>query len=405
MLIRGKMILDASQPPQPGWLMIAEGRIAQVGSGKLPEKPALGDEDAIICPGFIDAHMHLPQVDAIGCDGLDLIDWLNTIIFPAEAAWEDEDLAARQIRTAYRRMLHAGTLGFAGFLTSHFHGYQQCVRAGHDLPLRCFVGQAMMDRHAPTALLDQPLTRIARSERSRVTASVNPRFAVSCSDDCLEQAAKKIRDDSIVHTHLAESQRECELVRELFPHDAHYTAVYDRHGLLSKRTLLAHCVHLSQDEWQLIARRKCVVVHCPTANTFLQSGLFDLRSARDHGVRLALGSDVAAGPDFAMPRVARAMIDTAKVRRMTVDHKAPIPTPAEAWTLITRSNADALGWSDAGRIEVGAAADLLVLRPPFEPDEHFIGRLIYQWSDEWIDATIVAGEIKTSRRQAIDTTQ
>ncbi len=402
MLIRGQMILDATQPPQAGWLTIDEGRIVQVGTGKMPEKPALGDEHAIICPGFIDAHMHLPQIDSIGCDGLDLIDWLEKIIFPAEMKWEDEDFAAKQIREAYRRMLHAGTLGFAGFLTSHFHGYQQCVRAGHDLPLRCFVGQAMMDRGAPPPLLNQKLTRIARSERSRVTASVNPRFAVSCSDDCLEQAAKKIRDDSIVHTHLAESERECEMVRELFPHDAHSTAVYDRHGLLSRRTLLAHCVHLSKEEWQLIARRKCVVVHCPGANIFLQSGLFDRHAAHEHGVRLALGSDVAAGPDLSMPRVARAMIETAKVRRMTVDPKAVIPTPAEAWTLITRGNADALGWSDAGRIEVGAAADLLVLRPPFEPDEHFIGRLIHQWSDEWIDATIVAGEIKTSRRQSFD---
>lgn len=402
MLIRGKLVFDSSKPPEPGWITIEDGRIHQVGTGRTREKAALGDERAIICPGFIDAHMHLPQVGSIGCDGLDLIDWLNTIIFPAEMKWEDEEYAANQIRDGYRRLLHAGTLGFAAFLSSHFHGYQNCVRAGHDLPLRCFVGQAMMDRNAPPQLLDQELTRIARSERSRVTASVNPRFAVSCSDDCLKSAAKKMRDDSIVHTHLAESKRECDMVRELFPDDANYASVYDRHGLLSERTLLAHCVHLSGEEWQLLAKRKCVVVHCPGANTFLQSGLFDLRAAREHAVRLALGSDVAAGPDFSMPRVARAMIDAAKVRRMTLDPKALVPTPAEAWHMISRGNADALGWDDAGRIEVGAAADLLVIRPPFDVDEHFFGRLIYEWSDEWIDATIVAGQVKTSRRQVIE---
>ncbi len=395
MLLRGRLLVDAAQPPARGWLTIEDGRIHEIGTGKPPEKAVAGDADTLICPGFIDAHLHFPQIDCIGYDGLDLLAWLERIIYPAELRWEDEDISGKQIREAYQRMLQAGTLGYAAFLTSHFHGYEQAVRAGHTLPLRGFVGQSMMDRHAPEGLLNQKLTRIARSERSRVTASVNPRFAVACSEEILEAAHKKIRDDSIVHTHLAESQRECEMVRELFPDDANYTAVYDRFGLLGPRTLLAHAVHLAKAEWELIAQRGCSVVHCPGANVFLQSGVFDLHSAREHGVRVALGSDIAAGPDIAMPRVARAMIETAKMRKMTLDPKAIVPTPVEAWHIITRGNADALGWDDAGRIETGAAADLLLLRVPFDlDDEHLIGRLLYSWRDEWIDRRIVNGVLQ-----------
>jgi guanine deaminase len=229
-----------------------------------------------------------------------------------------------------------------------------------------------------------------------VHASVNPRFAPACSESLLRLAAS-LAGDSIIQTHLAESVRECQWVRELFPTDPNYTAVYDRHGLLGPRTLLAHCIHLDEVEWELIAKRQAVVVHCPGANTFLRSGVFDLDAAREHGVRLALGSDIAAGPDLAMPRVARAMIETAKLRAMAADAPVHVPTPAEAWTLITRGNADALGWADAGRIESGGVADLLVLQPPIEFDEHLIGRLIYSWRDEYITQHIVAGKVQTTK--------
>ena len=166
--------------------------------------------------------------------------------------------------------------------------------------------------------------------------------------------------------------------------------MYDQHGLLTERTLLAHCVHMTDAQWRLIADHRSVVVHCPTANTFLAAGLFDLEAIRTHDVRLALGSDVAAGPDLAMPRVGRAMIEVAKVRAMT-GASVHVPTPADSWELITRGNAEALGFTDGGRLAVDAAADLLVLEPPFEVDEHLIGRLVYTWQDEYIVARVVNG--------------
>ncbi len=142
-----------------------------------------------------------------------------------------------------------------------------------------------------------------------------------------------------------------------------------------------------------------MLVHCPTANTFLRSGMFDLDAARRHGIRLGLGSDVAAGPDTAMPRVARAMIEVAKLRALEsgVREARWIPTPAEAWAMITRVNAELLGFDGMGRLEPGAAADLLVLRTDLPVDRHLLGRLIYTWSDDYIETVILNGRLTPPR--------
>ena len=408
-LIQGHLVLDAERRPVPGWIRLGGGAIEEVGEGEPPGAPDAGGADRLISPGFIDAHIHLPQIDSVGFDRLPLLEWLDRVIYPAEARWSDAAFARGQIERAYGRMLRAGTLGYAGYLTSHPAGVEEVIRAAHRLPLRAIVGQSLMDRFAPEALLGRAQARLARSARGRLDTSLNPRFAVACSDDLMARigaqlragfpASPKKRDPGdmgtnlFLQTHLAETQAECDRVHELFPDDPHYTAVYDRFGMLGEHTLLAHGVHLSDAEWELIAARRSVVVHCPGANTFLGSGLFDLDEAREHGARLALGSDIAAGPDIAMPRVARAMIEVAKMRAMTIAPAARIPTPGEAWNLITRGNADALGWKDAGRIEAGASADLLILRPPFEIDENVIARLLYEWDDRMIDSRVLNGMV------------
>ena len=224
---------------------------------------------------------------------------------------------------------------------------------------------------------------------------LNPRFALSCTSAMLERTGNDAaQSGAFVHTHLAETQDECAAAMAAFPDALHYADVYDMHGLLGPRTLLAHCLHLSQPEWQLIAERGSAVVHCPTANTFLGAGVFDMRSAMEHGIRVGMGSDVAAGPEISMPRVARAMLDVARLRRAMIDADAIVPTTAQAWHMMTQGNADILGWHDTGRIAIGASADLLVLRPPFAIDPgdcQWISRLLYQWDDRWIAERILAG--------------
>ncbi len=410
--MQGRLLIDPGVPPEPGWIRVVEGRISEVAFGDPPAAdtpPTLGGRDRIISPAFIDAHMHFPQIDSVGCDGLTLLDWLDRVIFPAEAWWA-RGAALPASRVAVRRLLTQGTVGAAAYLTAHAEPCAQVVQwLAARTPLRFHAGRVAMDRNAPEALTRDDRERVRMRPipspllpplpPGRGAVSANPRFAVSCSPELLAEVgwAARERPGVYTQTHLAESRQECALIAELFHEEHSYTGVYERFGLLSERTILAHCIHLCADEWRLIARTRSIVAHCPAANIFLRSGLFNYDAAREHGVRVALGSDIAAGSDVAMPRVARGFIETAKVRSLTAPDGGAgvyIPTPAEAWRLITRGNADLLGWSDCGRIEVGASADLLVLRTPVSwLDEHLVGRLIYNWSHGLIEARVFDGRV------------
>jgi guanine deaminase len=414
MLVKGLLLLDPDDPPTPGWLRIDKGVISEVWEGETNERADAGGTDLLVCPAFVDAHIHLPQIDSVGADGLELLDWLEQVIYPAEVHWGDGG-SGTMLRTCIRRLVHDGSFSFAGYLTSDAQSawstVQSLLTEPHLPRLRFAAGRVAMDRNAPVELTRNDVDRAALQPRPSIAlsqlpqgvrgeTSLNPRFAVSCTEELLAECGWLIADrierqrQLLVQTHLAETVAECALVQQLFPDSDHYTGVYDEFGILSERTLLAHCVHLSTEEWELIAERGSVVVHCPTANIFLQSGLFDLDAAREHDVRLALGSDIAAGPDIAMPRVARAMIETAKARAATIAPNAHIPTPSDAWRLITSENADAIGWGTTGRIEEGASADLLVLRvPPTWHDEHLIGRLLYNWSPSLIASRIIEGKL------------
>jgi len=412
MLCKGLLLIDPETPPEPGWIRVEDGRIVQIEPGHTDEKADIGAPDAILAPAFIDAHIHLPQIDAAGCDGLELLPWLDQVVFPAETWW-GAGAAQAMTRTAVRRMVREGTFGFAGYLTSDARSGAESLRmlaAGVDgARPRFAAGRVAMDRNAPDALTEEDRRRASMSPTPAVAlpaeglaprgeVSLNPRFAIACTDELLAECGWFVRQRAqagapiMVQTHLSECIPECETVARLFPKEDNYTAVYDRAGLLTDRAILAHCVHLSDEEFARIADRRAVIAHCPVANTFLRSGLFDMDRAREHGVRLALGSDIAAGVDIAMPRVARAMIEIAKIRSMTVAPDARIPSPSEAWAMITRGNADALGWPDSGRLEAGAHADIIALRVPETwRDAHLIGRLIYNWTSDLIMDRVVAG--------------
>ncbi len=409
MIVSGMLLTDPDRPPAPGWLRIHDGRIAELhetGDRPPDDQQHVGGPNRLIVPGFIDAHNHPPQFDVIGCDGLSLLEWLDRVVYPVEIWW-GRGAAAQMMRHAISAMLSQGTVGFAGLFTSHGQSAHEAVNQILRRPrLRALVGRIAMDRNAPDALTAEdhwranhtprPSVTLPDAENDRVGISVNPRFAPACSEELLAETGWFLQENpgAFLQTHLAETGPECELVKTLFPEDRDYTSVYDRFGLLTPRSLLAHCVQLTDPEWDLIAERGSVVVHCPTANHFLGAGLFNFDAVREREIRFALGSDIAAGPDVSMPRVACAMIDTTKMRQATVAPHAHIPTPAEAWRQITEGNADALGWTDSGRLRTNAWADLLLLRVPESwYDEFLVGRLIYNWSPAIIEHRIVAGDL------------
>ncbi|GIK18317.1 MAG: hypothetical protein DYG93_12570 [Leptolyngbya sp. PLA2] len=401
MLITGTMLL-----PDPregghglrladGSIVVRDGRIVAVREGDRADRPDLGGDDALILPGFIDAHVHLPQFDSIGADGMELLTWLDRVIYPAEARWADPDVAGAMALRACRQLASFGTTGIAAYLTVHYEGSLAAARAVNDLGVRAILGQTLMDRGAPAELVRPALQLLAETGAfldalrgtARVEGAVTPRFAVSCTPELLAGAgALAQRTRAPVQTHLAETEAECRRVAELFA-GTPYTEVYARAGLLGDRTILGHGIRLDGRERAALARTRSVVAHCPTANTFLRSGSMDRAGLLRDGVRLALGSDIAGGPDRSMVRVARAMLETAKARGDTP------PTAADCWRQITAGNADALGWKDSGRIAPTAWADLVVVTPdvPWRDAPDPLARLLYAWDDRWITATLAAG--------------
>lgn len=371
-----------------GAVEVEHGRIARVA---VDERAPI-DPRRIICPGFIDAHLHIPQFDSIGHDGMTLLDWLNEVIFPAERRWEDAAFARAMGERVAKRLLSHGTTGICAYGTVHHEGTRAAMESLAAAGIRGHVGQVLMDQTAPDFLLRpaaQLLDEAARMERvGRIEPIVSPRFAVSCSMELLRGAAKLARErDWPIQTHLAEMLPECELVERL--HGMPYVDVYKQAGLLGPRTVLAHAIWLSEVERRQLESWRCVIAHCPTANRFLSSGEFAGQKFRP----LALGSDVAGGPDVSMVRVARAAREVWLASPQS--QIAPMFGPDYWWWQITTGNADALGWSDAGRIAAGAAADLVVIEPEVELSDAraMLGQLMYAWDDRWIAATIGDGRV------------
>ena len=401
---RGRVRLDR------GVVEVEASRVASVrtlGQGESMPAVDLGGDGAVVLPGFIDTHLHLPQWHSIGAEGLTLLDWLERVIFPAEARWADADFAGTMGAAAAKELISFGTTGIAAYGTVHQSGTAAAMEAVRACGLRAAVGQVLMDRRAPVELV-RPAEQLLREAREmqarawggRVEHAITPRFAVSCSAELLSGAGALARSSgALVQTHLSEMREECALISELFG-GKRYTEVYRDAGLLGARSVLGHGVWLDELEQRMLAETGSVVAHCPSANLFLSSGMMDLDGLTRAGVRLALGSDVAAGSDRSMPRVARWMIETARARALDHPPSSPasrLPDASQAWWMITGGNAGLLGWPDSGRLERGCWADVVIARPTRswgEGSDAALAGLLYGWDERWIDRVLVAGEAR-----------
>lgn len=401
MIIAGQLLLpqdhDRVRPVRlaAGAVRVEGGRIARVWADQAAD-PApvadLGGDDWLIAPAFTDPHLHLPQFDSIGATGLTLLDWLERVIFPAEERWADAEFATGMAERVARQLLAHGTVRVSAYATVHHASAQCALDVLGDAGLEGYVGQVLMDCHAPSGLLRPWRDQVADAGRlrgaARVRPIVTPRFAVSCTME-LMQAAARLAEQSgqRVQTHLAETLDECALIRSLF--GAGYTEVYRRAGLLRPGALLAHGIHLDDADRRAIRDAGAIVAHCPTANEFLRSGAMDLAAHEVADVQIALGSDVAGGPDRSMVRVARSMLETAHAR----GHLGL--SAARAWWQITAGNAAALGFAHAGRLEANAEASLVVIRPdlPWRTALDPLSNLLYAWDDRWLRHVMIAGRL------------
>lgn len=347
------------------WLLVEQGRIV---GAQCEDPPAaferIDHRGRLILPGFIDTHVHSPQLDVIASYGSELLDWLNLHTFPAEARWSSHDEARRGADRFVDALLSHGTTSAVVFPTVHKHSVDTVFEAARERGMRLVAGKVLMDRHAPDDLRDD----VAQAERDclelierwhgveRLAYGVTVRFAPTSTPEQLAMAGRlcRVRDGIYLQTHLAENRAEVQWVRELFPDARSYLDVYARAGLLHERSVFAHGIWLDDADRAVLQAAGAQIAHCPSSNLFLGSGLFDWRAAEAAGVAVSVATDVGGGTSLSLQRT---LADAYKVQAMCGERL----TAWKALHAVTLGSAQALGLADEmGSLELGRVADLCV---------------------------------------------
>jgi guanine deaminase len=351
---------------RPGhWLLVDEGRIQAIQA----EPP--GDDFAridcsgqLVLPGFIDTHVHSPQLDVIASFGSGLLDWLATYTFPAEAMHAEPAYAQHVAEVFVQALLAHGSTAAVVFPTVHRASTEALLQAAHQRGMRLIAGKVMMDRNAPQALCDSVASAEADSRaliaawhgRGRIAYALTPRFAGSSTPAQLALAGRLSREHpgTYIQTHVAETQEEVAWVAGLYPESRSYLDVYAQHGLLHERTVLAHGIWLDDTDRRVLADTGAHIAHSPGSNLFLGSGLMDWRALQAAGVPVSLASDVGGGTSLC---AWRSMADAYKVQALRGERL----NAYQALHAATLGAARALRLdSEIGRLEPGCAADLAV---------------------------------------------
>jgi guanine deaminase len=352
-----------------GGTILATGPYSAV-SAKYPEAEIHDRRDCLLLPGLVDTHVHFPQISVIGAMGLQLLDWLALRTLPEEARMADP-VHARRTAQRFIRALAANGTTTALVFGAHFPAaqdmlFEEAEKAG----LRISSGLVVSDRNLRDDLEVTPDVAYETSRdlrerwhgRGRLRYAVTPRFSVSCTEAMLD-ACKALLDEAptaLFTSHLNESPGEIDFVRDLFPEARDYLDTYERAGLLRECSVLAHNVHVSDDELQRLATSRTAIAHCPSSNAFLASGIFPMARHVAHGVRFGMGTDVGAGTGLSMLKEGLVAYHFQMVR-----DQGHMLGPAHLLYLATAAGAEALGLKDTcGDLSAGKQADLVLLKPP-----------------------------------------
>jgi guanine deaminase len=322
----------------------------------------------MLVPGFIDTHVHFPQIRAIGGLGMPLLDWLERCALPEESKLADQAYAREVADEFLDGLLACGTTSALVFGSHFAAAMDELFGAAGRRGLNITSGLVVSDRilrpdllHSPQAALADSTDLIGRwHDRGRLRYAVTPRFSLSASDEMLDVCAQLLGQGVWFTSHVNENVAEVATVAGLFPGARHYLDTYRQHGLVTKRSVFAHNVHPSDAELAVLAEHGASVSHCPTSNCALGSGLFPLRRHVEHGVGIALGSDVGAGAGLFLPKEA---LQAYFIQQMLGAGGHNL-TPAHLLYLTTRAGAQALGLDDrVGDFSVGKDFDAVWLRP------------------------------------------
>ncbi|QKF53744.1 guanine deaminase [Pseudomonas graminis] len=356
---------------EDGLMVVENGKIIALGNAEdllgtlAADVEIVSYQDALITAGFIDTHIHLPQTGMVGSYGEQLLDWLNTYVFPCEKQFEDPEHSAQVADIFLKELLRNGTTTALVFGSRHKESVEALFSAAEKLNLRLIAGKVMMDRNAPDYLVDTAESSYVDSKalierwhgKGRLHYAVTPRFAPTSTPEQLTLAGQLLTEypDLYMQTHISENLKEVEWVKALFPDRKNYLDVYDHFNLLGERSVFAHGVHLCDEECERLAETGSAIAFCPTSNFFLGSGLFNLPMAEKHKVNVGLGTDVGAGTSFSL-------LHTLNEAYKVMQLQGARLSPFKSLYLATLGGARALRLEDKiGNLQPGSEADFVVL--------------------------------------------
>ncbi|OSP54036.1 guanine deaminase [Pseudoruegeria sp. SK021] len=388
-----------------GAVAIADGRITAVGPATTlkqahPHATVIDHGNGLILPGFIDAHVHYPQTGMIASWGKRLIDWLNTYTFPEELKFADPAYARAMADLYFDTVLANGTTSVASFCTVHSASVTAFFEAAAARGMLVVGGKTCMDRNAPDGLLDTAQTAYDDSKtllnqwhgRGRSRYAITPRFSPTSTPDQLAAMGALWAEfpDCLMQTHLSEQTDEIAWVKTLYPEARDYLDTYEAHGLLGPGGLYGHAIHLEPREIARLAEVDASLVHCPTSNTFIGSGLFAAMDFCTAGQRVGLATDTGGGSSFSMLRTMAAAYEVGQLRGTPLH-------PAQLLWLATAGSARALRMeAEIGTLAPGMAADLVVLDLASTPS---IAQRSARATDIWeaVFPTIMMGDDRAVR--------
>ncbi len=347
------------------WLLIENGRIERVQAEEPdPSWKRHDHRGRLVLPGFIDTHVHMPQLDVIASYGTELLDWLNDYTFPAETRFADPERSHAGAELFADALLASGTTSAVVFATAHKVSAEALFESAQRRGMRVITGKVLQDRHSPDGLRDD----VVQAERDcidliqrwhgrgRLAYAVTVRFAPTSSPEQLAMAGALCAGDASLYmqTHVAENRDEVRWVHELFPNARSYLGVYADAGLLHPRSVLAHGIWLDDADRAALSESGAQIAHSPSSNLFLGSGLFGWRAMNEAGARVSLATDVGGGTSLSMIRT---MADAYKVQALAGQRLT-------AWVGLhaaTRGAARALQLgAEIGSFEPGSTADICV---------------------------------------------
>lgn len=360
-----------------GGVLVGGGKILAVGDRddlkrQHPQAKVVDYGEKLITAGFVDAHVHYPQTGIIASWGKRLIDWLNSYTFPEEMRFHDADYAADIAKLYFDLTRSHGVTTMVSYCTIHPESVDAFFGEAQKRNQRVVAGKTCMDRNAPDGLRDTAQSAYDDSKaligkwhgRDRLSYAITPRFSPTSTPEQLRALGDLWTEhpECLMQTHLSEQTDEIDWVLGLYPAARDYLDTYEMFGLLGEKGLYGHAIHLQDRERARLKEVGAGLIHCPTSNTFIGSGLFDMGGLMAEGQRVGLATDTGGGSSFSMLRTMAAAYEVAHLRHTSL-HAAQL-----IW-LATAGSAAALHMEDKiGNLTPGLEADLVVLDLDSTPD-------------------------------------